>query len=323
MATFDAFNGDADGLCALAQLRLAAPCESVLVTGVKRDIALLERVDAGAGDAVTALDISMAKNADGLERLLAAGAQVLYVDHHDPGEIPEHAGLTAIIDTRAETCTSLLVNGHLRGRFPAWALVGAFGDNMHGIAEPLGASLGVGADVLRRYERLGVLLNYNAYGASVDDLHFAPEALFKRLVAHASPLDFLREDPGAFEALDAGLRGDIAQADGLRPQWQSPGGAVYMLPDAAWARRVSGSWGNRLARAAPERAHAIVTARADGRWLVSVRAPLQRTLPQGAEALCSAFATGGGRAAAAGINALEAGELDRFVARFGDYCAGQ
>ena len=44
MTHFDVFNGDADGLCALHQLRLAAPVDSVLVTGAKRDIALLQRV---------------------------------------------------------------------------------------------------------------------------------------------------------------------------------------------------------------------------------------------------------------------------------------
>lgn len=39
-----AFNGDADGLCALQQLRLAEGADAVLVTGVKRDIHLLKRV---------------------------------------------------------------------------------------------------------------------------------------------------------------------------------------------------------------------------------------------------------------------------------------
>ena len=47
---YDVFNGDADGLCSLQQIRLAEPADSVLVTGVKRDIALLARVPAGAGD---------------------------------------------------------------------------------------------------------------------------------------------------------------------------------------------------------------------------------------------------------------------------------
>lgn len=40
----DIFNGDADGICALIQLRLAYPAEAQLVTGVKRDIVLLSRV---------------------------------------------------------------------------------------------------------------------------------------------------------------------------------------------------------------------------------------------------------------------------------------
>ena len=44
MARYDVFNGDADGICALLQLRLAAPADSTLITGVKRDIDLLKPV---------------------------------------------------------------------------------------------------------------------------------------------------------------------------------------------------------------------------------------------------------------------------------------
>jgi len=53
MKYIDVFNGDADGICALHQLRLAEPVESTLVTGVKRDINLLQKVEAGQGDRVT------------------------------------------------------------------------------------------------------------------------------------------------------------------------------------------------------------------------------------------------------------------------------
>ena len=59
MTHYDVFNGDADGICALHQLRLADPRESVLVTGVKRDINLVKRVSAETGDTVTVLDISL------------------------------------------------------------------------------------------------------------------------------------------------------------------------------------------------------------------------------------------------------------------------
>ena len=50
MRQIDVFNGDADGICALLQLRKAEPRDATLVTGVKRDINLLAKVDAGAGD---------------------------------------------------------------------------------------------------------------------------------------------------------------------------------------------------------------------------------------------------------------------------------
>ncbi|GHD53921.1 hypothetical protein SAMN05216429_101155 [Marinobacter persicus] len=33
MPTYDVFNGDADGICALIQLRLAEPAETTLITG--------------------------------------------------------------------------------------------------------------------------------------------------------------------------------------------------------------------------------------------------------------------------------------------------
>ena len=49
MANFMVFNGDADGICAAHQLRLAGFAPDTVVTGVKRDIALLERVQAGLG----------------------------------------------------------------------------------------------------------------------------------------------------------------------------------------------------------------------------------------------------------------------------------
>ena len=74
MAFHDVCNGDADGLFALRQLRLDNPLESILVTGIKRDIGLLERVHARDGDHVTVLDVALGPNRDALMRLLDAGA---------------------------------------------------------------------------------------------------------------------------------------------------------------------------------------------------------------------------------------------------------
>jgi len=59
---YDVFNGDADGIISLVQLRLSEPRDAKLITGRKRDIQLLERVSAQVGDRVTVLDISMRSN---------------------------------------------------------------------------------------------------------------------------------------------------------------------------------------------------------------------------------------------------------------------
>jgi len=53
---YDVFNGDADGIISLVQLRLSEPRDAKLITGRKRDIQLLERVSAQVGDRVTVLD---------------------------------------------------------------------------------------------------------------------------------------------------------------------------------------------------------------------------------------------------------------------------
>lgn len=314
MSHIDVFNGDADGICALTQLRNASPADSTLVTGVKRDIALLDRVEASPGDRVTVLDVSLDKNRDGLVAVLAAGASVFYADHHFAGDIPDDPALEALIDTSPDVCTSLLVDRHLCGRFSNWAVTGAFGDNLEASAQALATSLGMDEEARATLQRLGILLNYNGYGASVDDLHFPPDDLFRRASRYADPLDFVKGDAETYGRLDAGYRDDMANAESLTPVAAREHTAVFLLPDAPWARRVSGVYSNDLANASPGRAHAVVTERADGTYLVSVRAPLANKT--GADELCRRFPTGGGRKAAAGINALPADQLDAFIAAF-------
>jgi hypothetical protein len=85
---------------------------------------------------------------------------------------------------------------------------------------------------------------------------------------------------------------------------------VVSLPDASWSRRVSGVLGNDLANQSPNKAHAVLTD-VQGGYLVSVRAPLNNRT--GADDVCRQFKTGGGRAAAAGINHLPREELGRFI----------
>lgn len=315
MSDIDVFNGDADGICALVQLRLSEPRDALLVTGVKRDIDLLRRVTAGKGDRVTVLDVAMEKNAVDLQRVLSAGAEVFYADHHHPGDVPvEHPGLHALINTAPEVCTSLLVNGYLKGAHAAWAVVGAFGDNLGSSARAAAATIGLDESRIAHAETLGTLINYNGYGPAVADLHFAPEELFRRVSAFASPFDFIAADPETFGKLEAGYADDMARAAALQPVRASETSAVFLLPDEAWARRVSGVYSNDLVNLHPARAHAVLTEIDAGDYLVSVRAPLSNRT--GADEICRQFATGGGRKAAAGINRLPRSELERFVSVF-------
>ena len=313
MTAFDVFNGDADGICALQQLRLADPIDTVLVTGVKRDIELLARVEAGRADEVTVLDISLDKNRDGLERILARGARVRYFDHHFAGTIPQHANLEATIDASPDICTSLLVNQHLNNKFLAWAVVGAFGDNFEQRAHEAARPLGLGTQELGQLRELGILINYNAYGRTVEDLYFAPDELAQRLRPYQDPLALIAQDD-AFQRLRDGYANDMEKAQQVQPELASEKCAVYVLPGSKWANRVSGVFANHLAQGAPARAHALLTGLPHGGYVVSVRAPLSN--PQGADALCRQFPTGGGRKAAAGINHLPEPLYADFITQF-------
>lgn len=320
MAFYDVFNGDADGLCSLVQLRQAEPREATLVTGVKRDIDLLRKVEAAAGDQVTVLDVSMDKNSADLQRLLGAGAEVFYADHHFAGDIPESPRLTALINTAADVCTALIVNGHLKGRFAGWAVVGAFGDNLRKSAQALAKQLDVNAAQLEQLEQLGIYMNYNGYGSSLDDLIFTPENLYRQIAPFADPLDFIAGNAEAFGRLENGYREDMAAAAALQPLRAETHAAAFMLPNEAWARRVSGVYSNELANDNPDRAHAVLTEKANGNYLISVRAPINNKT--GADELCRSFPTGGGRAAAAGVNDLPADQLEAFLQALSDFYRG-
>jgi hypothetical protein len=312
MQFYDIFNGDADGICALQQLRLEEPRASVLVTGVKRDVRLLERVKAAAGDELTVLDISLRSNAADLRRLLDAGARLRCFDHHAAGELPQHAHLKAFIDTAPDTCTSLIVDRYLGGRQRMWAVVAAFGDNLQGPAQRAAEELDLEPAELQRLRELGECINYNAYGDSVDDLHYHPADLFEIVSRYRDPRDFVEGEP-VFDALRTALADDFDRARAVAPSAASARAVLYVLPDAAWSRRIHGLFANELARRDPHRAVAMLVARHGG-YTVSVRAPLER--PRGADVLCLKFETGGGRQAAAGINWLPEADYARFLSEF-------
>ena len=317
MTDYDVFNGDADGICALLQLRLAFPKTTELVTGIKRDINLLEKVSANAGDKITVLDVSFDKNRQAVERALENDAEIFYVDHHFAGEIPENKNLTTIINTTPDVCTSILINSYLKGQFVLWAIVGAFGDNLKNSARNLCKPLKLSEAEIEALENLGIVINYNGYGASLDDLHFTPIDLYQSLIKYPSPFTFMSDNKADFEKLTSGYYQDMQSAEELEAEFSNKDVAIFVLPNETWARRVSGVFSNSLTNQFPDRAHAVLTLKDNGNFLVSVRAPLNNKT--GADEFCRSFATGGGRSAAAGINDLPSTEQPSFIEKFNHF----
>lgn len=311
MANYDVFNGDADGVISLVQLRLNEPKQSYLITGVKRDIALLQQVRADHGDDITVLDISMEKNADALTEVLDMGAYVTYIDHHRAGHIPHHSSLKAHINLDANMCTALIVDELIEGKYHAWAIAAAYGDNLVAKADEIANQAGYTNEQKAFLKELGTLVNYNGYGSSINDLHYHPADLYQALVKYESPFELQSDSSSVYHALRAAYQNDFDQLDEITPLVSNHTLGAFVLPNEPWARRVIGVFSNDLANEMPHRAHAVCRDNGDGTYTVSLRAPLNNK--QGAGDVCAMFPTGGGRAAAGGVNALPEHQLDEFM----------
>jgi hypothetical protein len=116
------------------------------------------------------------------------------------------------------------------------------------------------------------------------------------------------------KALRQGYADDMSLALGFQPVQESDHGRIFLLPGEPWARRVAGVFSNTLARQEPGKAHGLLMPNSDGTLRISVRAPLAN--PTRADQLCRRFPTGGGRAAAAGINNLPREQAPEFMRAF-------
>lgn len=320
MADFDLFNGDADGIFSLLQVRQVEPRPDALrVTGVKRDTELFRKVSAqaGAGDRITALDIGMARNTEGLNRVLEAGAEVFFCDHHATGDIPQHDALTVLTDASPETCTAYLIDQHLDGAKSSWAICGAYGDNFQALAARIASERNVSMP-LGQLRELGELVNYNAYGLTIEDLHFDPSDLYDLLAAYPDPMAFIEDAPEALDILRQGHRSDWEIAEKAREIHISNAGQILSLPASPASNRISGLFANALVDEEPEKAFAVLTHLGDenGGYRVSVRAPLARPTRKASD-FAQEFG-GGGRAETAGIDLLAAADMDSFVDAFNE-----
>ena len=177
----------------------------------------------------------------------------------------------------------------------------------------LAGAAGIDASATATLERLGIVLNYNAYGSTISDLCFDPEHLAQQMLPFADPMEFVRHSP-AYAQLGARYDDDMRKARALEPARQVPGATIVVLPNEAWARRAIGVLANDMTQAQPDCAIAILSPNPSGDYTVSVRVPARS--PVAADEFCRAFETGGGRKRAAGINHLPATDVDRFAAGF-------
>ena len=273
-----AYNGDADGICSMVQWGLVYGIEGHRVTGVKRDIELLERVNPNPDDEIIVMDISLARNHARAVELSTQGFDITWFDHHLAGEPID--GITTNIDTSSDVCTARIVEKFL-GLESDWAQVALHGDGL----SPHSSK--------PEFKELGELLNYNGYGADLSDLHFHPDELLLLCLQAKTPQNFM--DTQAFMTLKNGFESDLSNAKNIE---QNKG--YYLLPNEAWARRVVGVMAHRINESG-DGPHVIAIDKGET-LQVSIRGS------EGIGELCKMFG-GGGRATAGGIDALPKNEI--------------
>lgn len=308
-----AFNGDADGLGALHLMRRWGGLEpDRLLSGVKRNQALLRQMVRFDGQTIFVFDVAVEKNRAELDQALAAGCRVTWFDHHKSADIPhDHELFQGHIDPATDTNTCRIVHQYLdqADETIKWALVGMYGDNLHQIGDEMAQEAGLAEADIQALREVGELINYNAYGGLVADLTYSPLLLAHLMEPFDDPLRF-RAETEVIEKLATARDDDLTRAQAA----EQLGDGIYRLPNKPWARRVVGEFANRLARQEPDSAHAVLVELQDGAYVVSVRAALNN--PVGAAGLCAQFPTGGGRERAAGINRLPSDQMTSFVDRF-------
>lgn len=315
------FNGDADGLISQHLVALSGVHPSLRITGLKREIVLLERIPPLKSANLYVFDISLESNSKGLLLLLEnPEIQINWFDHHESGMIPDSPRLKTRIRNTRGTCTALIVHGEFPGSDPCWAAMAAFGDNVPEAGEALLRSTEVSESEANLLREAGELLNYNAYGETEADVLFHPMKIAEQLSVFRDPLAFIRES-GFFEPLRIQFREDEKESQNLLPSEQRERARLYQLPAKPWSRRFGATFVNRIARENPDAAVAALHPLNDGTFQVSIRAPRSRSDAPFASDLAREFPTGGGRALAAGINNLSAETASLFQQRFFDFYA--
>jgi hypothetical protein len=314
MAVYDVFNGDADGVLALHQFRLAHPETSELITGVKRDVKLIKQLLDASDLQIQVFDISLESNEDSVQTLLDQNCSFLWFDHHRRGALPDSEKLITHIDLSPSCCTSILVDQHLKGQHHLWAIAAAYGDNLRAVADKLGEAANLTESEQSQLREIGETLNYNGYGEAKEDLNIWPADLYLELRNWSQPFDYYKKSD-VFKKLQTQKSADENVLGQSQKLFDCAAGNITLLPKGPSSKRMSGIFSNDLVHTEPEKAHAIFThLDDDSGYRISIRAPLNQL--KNADTLAKRFPTGGGRAGAAGVNELPHDQLENFYRAF-------
>ena len=276
---------------------------------MKRDIALLKKIDSIVNAEVFVFDVAVEKNLNELDTLLASGCLIKWFDHHVSDTVPKHENFCSWINTNPAVNTSYLVGQFLEKTSP-WAIVGLCGDNVFETAESLANEFNLNAEQFALLKEMGELFNYNGYGETTEDLHIDPAEILDSMKSYENPLSYLKQT-SIVEQLRNGLEEDLIKADNAHKVSNN----VYIFQDEKWARRVVGVFANRKIKDNPDIPCSVLVEKDGGKsYVVSVRSPLNSD--KSAAELCKKFTTGGGRVKAAGINDLPREELTAYIDQF-------
>lgn len=312
---YDFFNGDADGMISLHQYRMFSPAHTLKHTGCKRDINLLRYSTGLKNSKLFVFDLSLKTNQQHVSQAIDNHNSIIWFDHHDPGELIHSDKITCHIDTDPNTCTSWLVDKHLDGMFRPWTIAGAYGDNLHELAEQINPSFV--KSQMQTLQTLGETLNYSGYGNTEADLVSHPYETYRDMSKYNNPFEYIDKSE-LFGKIKTQFDVDRLELDSAEIIMDHVCGQIVLLPETKASVRYSGIYSNNLATDNPDKAFIILSVIEDG-YKVSIRAPLNN--PTEANTLALRFETGGGREKAAGINYLPSQQLDRlkdeFVSVFG------
>ena len=226
---YDFFNGDADGIISLNQYRMFSDTDSELFTGVKRDVNLLRHGLQIKNSRFFVFDVSLLSNHDDAEAVLKNGNKMIWFDHHEPGDTELGDNFTPKINTDPNYCTNLLVDHHVDGMYRPWTICGAYGDNLHELADELNPYFTKKS--MDKLKEVGETLNYNGYGIKESDLTVHPKEVYIDIHKYESPFEY-RKKSEVYNKIHEQMLLDEQELDRSRILDESDIGMVILLPDS-------------------------------------------------------------------------------------------